>query len=90
MKAFRLFLVFVMGLLLFVTVCYPGLYDSKRRAAAQLNYTEAPNDMTRMELENAKRIDRRDLLLCELVTCGLFAVTVYAFVRAGKKIRPIT
>jgi hypothetical protein len=76
-----------MGFLLLVMAGCPGLYDSKRRAIAYHHYSGTPNEATRIELEEAKRLDRRDILVYELVMAGVLAVAVYAFIRTGRKVQ---
>ncbi|HVK59202.1 MAG TPA: hypothetical protein VM735_10500 [Candidatus Kapabacteria bacterium] len=76
-----------MGFLLLVMVSCPGLYDSKRRAIATRHHFEAPSEATRIELEKAKNLDRRDILVYELVLAGVFAGAAYIFVRAGRKVK---
>ena len=85
MRVLRLFLLLFMGFLLLLMASCPGLYDSKRSAIAHRHHYDAPNEVTRIELEEAKRLDRRDILVYQLVMAGVFTVTVYAFIRAGRK-----
>src|ERR1041384_4647494 len=87
MKALRFFLLLLMGFLLLVMAGCPGLYDSKRRAIASRHHYDAHSDATRIELEEAKRLDRRDILVYELVMAGIFAGAVNAFIRAGRKVQ---
>ena len=76
-----------MGFLLLVMAGCPGQYDSKRRAIASGHYYDAPNEATHIELEEAKRLDRRDILVYELVMAGVFVGAAYAFIRAGRKVQ---
>lgn len=87
MRLLRLFLLLFMGFLLLVMAGCPGLYDSKRRAIAHQHYFDAPSETTRTELEQAKRLDRRDVLVFEFVMAGTFAAALYAFIRAGRKVQ---
>ncbi|MGZ5519216.1 MAG: hypothetical protein ACXWJX_16080 [Limisphaerales bacterium] len=89
MRPFRVILLLLMGFVLCVMVAGPGLYDSKRRAMAHSHFAKAPSDTTRMELENAKTLDHRDIFLYELVMVSIFTIAVYAFVRSGKKVQPV-
>lgn len=47
----------------------PGLYDSKRRFTAQRHYLRAPREETKREVEEAKRLDRRDIRVFESIIC---------------------
>jgi hypothetical protein len=85
MSVLRFFLLLFMGFLLLVMAGCPGLYDSNRRAIAHRHYYDAPSEATRIELEEAKRLDRRDIVVYELVMAGVFTVAVYAFIRAGRR-----
>ena len=62
----------------------PWLYDSTRRAIASRHYFESPNDSTLKELNEARRLDRRDILVLELVGAGVLALSVLGFICAGK------
>ncbi len=89
MRVFKFFLLLFMGFLLFAMVGCPGFYDSKRRAIAHRHYSDSPTQSTRLELEEAKRLDRRDILICELVMAGIFVGAGYVFVRANRKIQHV-
>ena len=84
MRLLRVFLLLCMGLIVLMMAGCPGLYDSKRRVTAHRHYYDAPNEETKRELENAKRLDRRDIIVFETVMLGIFGVSVFAFVRIDK------
>jgi len=86
-RLFKLLLLLFMGFLLPFMASCPGLYDSRRSAIAHRHYFESPSQGTQMELEEAKRLNQRDILIYESVMAGMFALAVYAFLRAGRKVR---
>jgi hypothetical protein len=86
MRVLRLFLLLFMGFLLLMMAGCPGLHD-KRRATAYAHYSATPNETTRIEFEEAKRLDGRDILVYEVVMAGIFAGAVCAFIRAGRKVQ---
>ena len=87
MRVLRLFLFLFIGFLLLAMAGCPGLYDTKRSIIAHAHHYDAPSEATRLELERAKRLDRRDIFVVELVMGGVVASAVYAFIRAGRKAR---
>jgi hypothetical protein len=84
MRVFRVFLLLFMSVIVLLMAGCPGLYDSKRREIAHRHYTAAPSDSTLKELDEAKRLDSRDILVFELVMAGVLALSVIGFDRAGK------
>jgi len=82
----------------------PGLYDSQRRSAshrqfyhAQRQHEISPSaetkhalDAATQGLEEAKRLDRRDIIFFEAFMLGILAVSVYGFIRAGKNLQKIS
>lgn len=76
-----------MGLILLMMAGCPGIYDSKRRFAAHRHYADAPSDQTKREIEEAKRLDRRDIIVFEFVMLGVLGLSIYAFTRAGKRVQ---
>jgi len=86
MKVLRIFLLLFMSLILLMMAGCPGLYDSKRRFTAQRHYEDAPSEETRREIEDAKRLDKRDIMVFEFVMLGILGFSVYAFIRAGKSV----
>jgi hypothetical protein len=86
MKVLRiLLLLFMTSVVLLMAGC-PGLYDSQRRFTAQRHYGDAPSEETRREIEEAKRLDRRDIWVFEFVMLGVLGFSVYAYIRAGKSV----
>jgi hypothetical protein len=73
-----------MGLIVLSMVCFPGLYDSNRRSAANRHYMEAPSAETIREREQATRLDHRNIFAAEFVMLGIFSCSLYAFVRSGR------
>ena len=86
MKVSRMFLLLFMTLVGLLMAGCPGLYDSKRRSVAQRHYGDTPSEETRREIEDAKRLDRRDIMVFEFVMLGILGFSVYAFIRAGKSV----
>jgi hypothetical protein len=101
MKMLRVFLLMFMALVMLSMVCFPGLYDSKRRFSshrqlydaqrqheiASTPETQSAFDMATRALEDAKRLDRRDIMVFEIFMLGVLGVSVYAFLRAGKSVQ---
>jgi hypothetical protein len=81
MRIQRTFLLSIMVSLLLVMAGCPGLYDSKRRKIAFHNYYEAPNEITRAAFQEAKRLDGKRILVCELTMAALFGLAAYVYVR---------
>jgi len=75
-----------MGLLVLMMAGCPGLHDTKRRALAVQHYVDAPSNDTKRELDEAKRLDRRDIIVLEFVMLGIFGSCLFAFIRAGKSV----
>jgi hypothetical protein len=42
------------------------------------------------ELEDAKRLDRRDIMFFEAFMLGILGVSIYAFIRVGKSVHKIS
>jgi hypothetical protein len=84
MKVLRIFLLMFMAFVLLLMAGCPGLYDSKRRSEAERRYARAPNEETRRGIEEAKRLDRRDIFVFEMVMAGILGASAYGFVLAGK------
>ena len=64
----------------------PGLYDSHRSAVAHRHYYDSPSDETRHELDAARRLDGRDILVYESIIAVVLAAAIYGFIRAGKRV----
>jgi hypothetical protein len=103
MSALRISLLLLMGLVVTAQVCLPGLHDTRRRSSAmhqifdaQQQHESAPSAKTQqklvaanLELTEARRLDRRDLLVMELFLLGVLGASAYAFIRVGKHIDKI-
>jgi hypothetical protein len=87
MKVLRIFLLLFMTLILLMMVGCPRLYDSKRRFAAHRHHANAPSEETKREIQEAERLDRQDIMVFEFVMLGVFGLSLYAFTRAGKRVR---
>ena len=66
-------------------IAFSGGYDTRRTAAAWHNYLETPNETTLKELRDAKRSDRWQIFVCELVLGGVLIWPVIALVRLSNK-----
>jgi hypothetical protein len=86
MRVRRILLLLFMGLLLLIMASCPGLYDTKRAALAARHYLDAPSEETQREIEEAKKLDKRDLVVFELAMLGIFGLSIFAFIRAGKRV----
>ena len=75
-----------MALIVLMMVSMPGLYDTKRRAIAVYHYHIAPSETAKREVEEAKRLDRRDTIIFGFVLFGVFGLSTYTFVWTGRKI----
>ncbi len=83
MKVIRfLLLVFMISIVLMMVGC-PCLQHTTRRAIATRHYYDAPSDRTEREVDEAKRLDRRDILVFELVMAGLFVLSLRGYDRVG-------
>jgi hypothetical protein len=103
MKPLRILLLLFMTFVVLLMACGPGLYDSKRRFRsrhryywAQRNYESAPGVQAQREVEEARRgvedanrLDRRDIMVFEIFMLGVLGASVYAFIRAGKSVEKI-
>ena len=104
MKALRTFLLLLMALVVLAMLIWLGLYDSKRRFSSHRQFYEAQRqheiaptpetqrdfDEAKHALEEAKRLDRRDIIVVEIFMMGILGVSVYAFIRAGKSVPKIS
>jgi hypothetical protein len=96
----RVLLLLFMGCVVLAMVCCPGLQDTKWRHSASKEYFEARRSdedgstaetkrmvkAARLKLEEAKRLDRKQILGFELVMLGILVVAGYGFTRAGRRI----
>jgi hypothetical protein len=84
MRAIRILLLLFMTFWILLMVGCPGLHDSRRRIEAANNYHDAPSDKTRQELEEARRLDWRDILVMESFMAVILGAAIFGFIRAGK------
>ena len=80
----RIILLLFIGLWLILMASCPGMYDSHRSAIAHRHYFEAPGDETRREVAEARRFDKRSILVCEVIMAVILAAAIYGFIRTGK------
>jgi predicted alternative tryptophan synthase beta-subunit len=104
MKVIRLLLLMFMAFVVLGMLVWPGLYDSKRRFSSHRQFSEARRqheiaptpetqrafDAAKGVLEDAKRLDRRDIMVFEVFMLGILGVSVYAFICAGKSVQKIS
>ena len=104
MKVLRIFLLMFMAFVMLLMAGCPGLYDSKRRFSSHRQFYDARRqheiaptpetqrafDVAKRELDDAKRLDRRDIMVFEIFMLGILGVSVYAFIRAGKSVHKIS
>jgi hypothetical protein len=84
MKLFRLFLLLCMSLIILLMAGCPGLHDTKRKLAWR-HYHDAPGEETRREIDEARRLNNREIVVFEVVMVGIFGLFLVAFIRAGKR-----
>jgi hypothetical protein len=63
-------LAIVIAMTILTMVSFPGCYDSSRTAAAHRHYSNAPSELARKQLRDAKLADWKDIAIYE----GVFAV----------------
>lgn len=104
MRVLRTFLLLFMTLVVLLMAGCPGLYDSKRRFSSHRQFYDARRqhetaptaetqrvlDGARRELDDAKRLDKRDIIVFEIIMLGILGVSIYAFIRAGKSVQRIS
>ena len=83
MRVIRILLFLFMTFWILLMVGCPGLYDSRRMAVAFNHYHDAQTDATRHELDEARRLDRRDILVYESFMAAILGAAIYGFIRAG-------
>ena len=69
----------------FMMLSFSGLYDTRRTALAWHHYHDMRSDATRREIEDAKRLDRREILMWETALGTVLIWPVVALVRLTKK-----
>jgi hypothetical protein len=60
----------------------PGLYDSKARRDASRRYFKDPNEMTRMALEEVKRAEGIEILVCLISSVVLLGTGIFVMIRS--------
>jgi len=85
MKVVRILSLLFMCLWLFIMAAYPGFYDTARTAVAYSHYYDAPSDITKHELDEARKLDRRDIFVFESIMAAILAAAAYGFIRVGRK-----
>ena len=99
MRIVRVLLLLFMGFVALLMVSCPGLQDTKWRLSAHREYLAAlradeaqPTAETkrrvedaRLKLEEAKRKDRKQMIVLELVMLGILVLAGYGFMRAGRR-----
>lgn len=53
---------------------------------AHKQYYAAPSDETRHELDEAQRLDRRDILIFEVIMAAILGAVTYGFICVERKI----
>ena len=85
MRFIRVILFLFMVFWLLLMVGCPGLYDSHRSFVAHSHYYDAPSEKTKQELDEAHRLDRRDILVYESVMALILGAAIYGFIRVDRK-----
>jgi hypothetical protein len=86
MRAIRILLLLFMTFWILLMAGCPGMYDSIRMQRAFNHYYDAPNEKTRQDLDEARRLDRRDILVYESIMAAILGAAIYGFIRAGRKV----
>ncbi|CAN5520216.1 hypothetical protein BH09VER1_BH09VER1_51500 [soil metagenome] len=87
MQTLRILLILFIAFWLLIMAGCPALFDSKRMSDAQRSYHDSPNEQTRRGLAEAGRLDHRDILIFETVLAAILALAIFAFIRAGQKMK---
>jgi hypothetical protein len=85
MRAIRILLILFMSFWIIIMAGCPGLYDSRLMALAVQHYNDARTDASRHELDEARRLDRRDILIYEMIMAGVLGAAIYGFIRIGRR-----
>jgi hypothetical protein len=83
----RILLAIFMAFVVLCMISLPGLWDTKRRMHASRVHFSAPSEETRAALEEAKRLDRKDILRFELTCAVILGTAIYFYIRAKPKMR---
>jgi hypothetical protein len=84
MKAVRASLLLFMSLIVLMMTGFPAFYDSKRQAVSSRHHRDAPSAATLKELQDARRLDRRDILIFEFAMAGLVALAAFGLAQTRK------
>jgi hypothetical protein len=68
-----------------VMVGLPGFYDSRKTALAWRQYHDSPGEATLRQLQDAKRSERWQILVCELILAGVVVWPVLAVIRLDRR-----
>ncbi|MEO7298350.1 MAG: hypothetical protein ABI042_07215 [Verrucomicrobiota bacterium] len=66
-----------MAFMLLIMVGCPGLYDTQRRSLAYKHHNDSPSETTRMEIVQAKKEDRRDIVKFEIISAAVFTTAFF-------------
>jgi len=86
MRGIRILLLVFMTFWILLMAGCPGLHDTIRMQRAFNNYHDAPSEKTRQELEEARRLDRRDIFIIEGIMAAILGAAIYGFIRAGRRV----
>ena len=86
MQFCRVILILWITLVLLVMAGCPAMYHSKRTRDAHFEHLVSPGPEAEQGIKDAKQLDRKDVMRCEVALFGLLAASVYTFVRAGKRL----
>ena len=84
MKFLRISLLLFMSFILFLMVACPAFHHTNRLKLAVRHYNDAPSPGTQREIEEANRLDNKDMFFLELVMAGVFGLSIYAFTRSRR------
>jgi hypothetical protein len=96
----RVLLLFLMGLIVLMMVSCPAMRHTKRTKMAFKEFFEARRadeagstaetkrmlEAARSKVEDARRLDRRENIIFEVVMLGVLGAAGYGFARAGKRV----
>ena len=85
MKVVRILILLFMVFVAVWMVAFPLMFHSKRLHEARRAHAEAPSEGTRLGLEEAIRLDWKDLKLFEIRCVGILLVFGYLFIRTKPK-----
>jgi hypothetical protein len=99
MRIVRVLLLLFIGFVVLLMVCLPTASHTKRTRQAFREYFEAQRadeagstaetkrlvEVARLKVEEAKRLDRKQILVIELVMLGILVGVGFGFMRAGRR-----